>query len=73
MFAFIQGWPEGSAVIPSLGTTSPQNPPKITSATLLGHDQNLKFTQTTAALDVTLPANRPPTANIGITLKFTTA
>ncbi len=73
IYAFIQGWPEGTAVIPSLGTTSAQNPPKITSAALLGHDQNLKFTQDPTALNVTLPANRPHTADIGITLKLTTA
>ena len=73
IYAFIQGWPENTAIIPSIGTSSAQNPAKITSATLLGHDQNLKFSQDPTALNVTLPANRPPTANIGITLKLTTA
>ncbi len=73
IYAFIQGWPETIAVIPSLGTSSPQNPAKITSATLLGRDQNLKFTQDPTALNVTLPTDRPPTADIGITLKLTTA
>jgi alpha-L-fucosidase len=73
IYAFMQGWPEGTATIPSLGTSSPQNPAKITGATLLGHDQNLKFTQSPTALNVTLPTNRPPTADIGITLKLTTA
>jgi alpha-L-fucosidase len=73
LYAFLQGWPADIAVIPSLGTSSPQNPAKITSATLLGHDQNLKFTQDATALNVTLPVNRPPTAEIGITLKLTTA
>lgn len=73
IYAFIQGWPESAATIPSLGASSAQNPPKIIGATLLGHDQNLKFTQSPAALNVTLPTNRPPTADIGITLKLTTA
>jgi alpha-L-fucosidase len=72
IYAFIQGWPEATAVIPRRAS-NPQNPAKITSATLLGHDQNLKFTQDAAALNVTLPANRPPTADTGITLKLTTA
>ncbi len=72
IYAFVQGWPETTAVIPSLGTGSAQNPPKITSATLLGQNQNLKFSQEPTALNVTLPTNRPPTADIGITLKLTT-
>ena len=73
IYAFIQGWPEATAFVPSLGTSSPQDPAKVTSASLLGHDQNLKFTQGPSALSVTLPTDRPPTADIGITLKLTTA
>jgi alpha-L-fucosidase len=72
IYAFVQGWPDGLAVIQSLGTNSPQNPAKITSARLLGRDQNLKFTQDASGLKVPLPADRPPTADIGITLKLTT-
>jgi alpha-L-fucosidase len=55
LYAFVQGWPDGQAVISSLGTSSPQSPAKITSVSML-----------------TLPANRPPTADIGITFKLTT-
>jgi alpha-L-fucosidase len=73
LFAFIQGWPEGPALIPSLGAGSPQNPAKITGCHLLGNDQNLSFIQAGDALRVTLPSNRPPTADIGIALKLTTA
>ncbi|WP_158944833.1 alpha-L-fucosidase [Granulicella sp. S190] len=73
IYAFVQGWPEGPVMIPALGTNSAQNPAKITSARMLGHDESLKFTQGSSGLNVTLPTNRPPTADIGITLKFTTA
>jgi alpha-L-fucosidase len=73
IYAFVQGWPDGPAVIQSLGTNSQQNPAKISSVQLLGRDQNLKFTQDTSGLKVALPADRPPTADIGITLKLTTA
>ncbi len=73
IYVFVQGWPGTTAVIPSLGTSSPRDPAKITSATLLGHDQNLNFTQGSSALTVTLPTDRPPTADIGITLKLRTA
>jgi len=72
IYAFIQGWPQGPAIIPSLATNSAQNPPKITSAKLLGREESLRFVQDATALSVTLPTNPPPTANIGITLKLTT-
>jgi alpha-L-fucosidase len=70
IYAFIQGWPETTATIPSFGTAS-QTSTKITSVKLLGHDQTLGFTQDQTALNVTLPTDRPPTADIGITLKLT--
>ena len=73
IYAFVQGWPDGSIVVRSLGTSSPQNAPKITSVRLLGQDQKLKFTQRSDVLKVDLPPNRPATADIGITLKLTTA
>ena len=73
LYAFVQGWPEGQAVITSLGTSSPQRPAKITGVSMLGRDGQLKFTQDATALRVTLPGNRPQTADIGITLKLTTA
>jgi hypothetical protein len=35
LYAFMQGWHESTALIPSLGTGSPQNPARIiTGATL---------------------------------------
>ena len=72
IYAFVQGWPEGQATIASLGSSSPQHPAKVTSASMLGYDGHLKFAQDGDALRVTLPGNRPPTADIGITLKLTT-
>jgi len=72
IYAFVQGWPEEQAVIPSFGTSSPQNPEKITSVSMLGRDGNLKFSQEANGLRVTLPGSRPATADIGITLKLTT-
>jgi alpha-L-fucosidase len=72
IYAFVQGWPQGPAIIPSFGTASPQNPPKITGVSLLGHADNLKFIQDATGLSVTLPATATPTSNIGITLKLKT-
>ena len=72
IYAFVQGWPSGEAMISSLGTSSPQHPAKITGVSMLGRDGHLKFTQEASGLRVTLPANRPQTADIGITLKLMT-
>ncbi len=72
IYAFVQGWPSSTATIPALGTTSPQNPPKITSAHLLGYSEPLRFTQEPTGLKVTFPANPIPTGAIGVTLKLTT-
>jgi alpha-L-fucosidase len=71
LYAFVQGWPSGEAVVAALGLSSPHTV-KITSARMLGSDQNLKFIQSPDALRVTLPSAQPPTADIGITLKLTT-
>jgi alpha-L-fucosidase len=73
IYAFVQGWPQGPAIIESFGTASPQNPPKITGATLLGRNENLKFTQEPTGLKVTLPNSPTPASEIGITLKLSTA
>lgn len=72
LYAFVQGWPAKETVVTSLGTSSP-HATKITSARILGHNQNLKFTQQSDGLHVTLPSTQPATANIGFTLKLTTA
>ena len=72
IFAFVQGWPGAEAVVTSLGTNSPQSPPKITSAVMLGYGERLRFTQSSDALHVKLPGNRPAASDIGITLKLTT-
>ena len=72
LFAFVQGWPTKEAVVTSLGTSSP-HATKITSVRMLGHGESLKFVQTADGLRVTMPSTRPVTADIGITLKMTTA
>jgi alpha-L-fucosidase len=72
LYAFVQGWPGKEAVVTSLGTRSP-HATKVSSTRILGHNQNLKFTQQLDGLHVTLPSVQPATANIGFTLKLTTA
>jgi alpha-L-fucosidase len=72
LYAFVQGWPDGTAIIPSLGTGSAQNPAKITSVTMLGNDQTFPFSQDATGLKITVPSNRPQTADIGVAFKLTT-
>jgi alpha-L-fucosidase len=69
LYAFVQGWPTGEVVIPSLGTHSPQHPEKAVDVRLLGRDEPLKFVQDATGLRVTMPANKPATADIGIALR----
>jgi alpha-L-fucosidase len=69
LYAFVQGWPDGELVIRSLGTASPQAPSKAQDVRLLGRNEALKFTQDESGLRVTLPADKPATADIGVTLR----
>jgi alpha-L-fucosidase len=73
MYAFVQGWPGSEVVLPALGTASAQSPVKIQAVALLGGPSNLKFVQEAAGLKVTLPDQKPASADIGITLKLMTA
>ncbi len=69
LYAFVQGWPQSEIIIKSLATTSPQQPEKIVDVQMLGRDGSLKFLQDNLGLHLILPPNRPPTADIGITLR----
>ncbi len=78
LYAFAHGWPSGELVIPVLGTdTNPRDPnipepPKITSAFLLGRDDQLRFKQKPDGLYITLPTDKPKTADLAIGLRLTT-
>ncbi len=73
LYAFVQGWPGAQAELRSLGTSSAQNPDKVAAVRMLGHDALLTFTQAPEGLRVTLPGEKPATADTGITLKVTFA
>jgi alpha-L-fucosidase len=69
LYAFVQGWPQQQVTVQALGTSSPQQPNKITDVRMLGRNEALRFTQDAAGLRVGLPAEKPATADLGITLK----
>jgi alpha-L-fucosidase len=63
LYAIAQSWPGDTAVITSLATGKaldgqvPEG--KITSVTLLGSTEKLKFTQDAEGLKIKLPADKP--------------
>jgi len=67
LYAFVMGWPEKQAVLPSLGLASAQQPGKIRKVELLGFKGELKWNQDEACLKVEMPAEK--ISDIGITLK----
>jgi alpha-L-fucosidase len=70
LYAFVQGWPQDAITIRALATNSPQQPAKVTDVRLLGRSESLKYTQDANGLNVTLPKEKPATANTGIALRI---
>ena len=67
LFAFVQGWPEKSLTISSLGSGD-----KVVNVRLLGRNEALKFTQSASGLNVIFPGaeQKLPASDIGVTLKI---
>jgi alpha-L-fucosidase len=68
LYALVQGWPAGELVVTSLSTNA--GAARATDVRLLGRDQQLKFTQDATGLRITMPEDKPPTADIGIGLRI---
>ena len=66
IYAFVMGVPEKEAVIPALGTKSPQLPGKIVNVELLGSG-TMSFQQNEDSLRVSLPETKP--AEYAVALK----
>ena len=60
-------------VPPDVTPKVPPHAPKITSITLLGHDEPLRFTQRAEGLRISMPSAKPPTADLAIALRLTIA
>ena len=59
LYAFALGWPDdGKVVIKSLAKTDDNAQNAVTQVELLGHNGKLEFSQTTAGLAVSLPAEK---------------
>jgi alpha-L-fucosidase len=59
LYAFVMGWPDKEASIPSLALGGPNSVPRFRNVELLGHKGKLKWTQDAAAFKVQLPAEKP--------------
>ncbi len=67
IYAFVMGWPEGSALIKPLATNSPQQPGKIQNVEMLGYKGTLRWKQDANGLRVEMPERK--VSDIGFTLK----
>jgi alpha-L-fucosidase len=68
LYAFVMGWPEREAVVPTLALGGNNGVGKIRSVELLGHKGRLKFTHDETALKVTMPPEKP--SEHAVTLKI---
>jgi len=59
LYAFVMGWPDREAVVPTLALGGKHEVGKIRSVALLGLRGNLKFTQDEHSLRVMLPPEKP--------------
>jgi alpha-L-fucosidase len=71
LYAFVMGWPEREAVVPTLALGGKLQVGKIRNVELLGHRAKVKFTQDEVALKVELPPEKP--SDHAVCLKITGA
>ncbi|HUY93819.1 MAG TPA: alpha-L-fucosidase [Terracidiphilus sp.] len=73
VYAIFLGWPEGEALIKSLGTANQAQPGKILHVEIMGATGKLKWKQTPEALRVELPSQLNPAGAYGAALKVSLA
>ncbi len=71
LYAFVMGWPEREAMVPTLALGGKLGVGKIRTVELLGHKGKVQFTQDETALKVQMPPEKP--SDYAITLKITGA
>ncbi len=59
LYAFVMGWPEKGASVPSLALGGKNAVPKFRNVDLLGHSEKLKWTQDETGFKVQLPEKKP--------------
>jgi len=71
LYAFVMGWPEREAAVPTLALGGKLGVGKIRNVELLGHKGKLTFTQDETSLRVQLPPQKP--SDYAVTLRITGA
>ncbi|MDW5265256.1 MAG: alpha-L-fucosidase [Edaphobacter sp.] len=69
VYTIVLGWPTAEFVVESLGSSAATKPGKITNVQLLGTDEKVKWKQTAAGLNVTLPERYKPPVDYAAALK----
>jgi alpha-L-fucosidase len=59
VYAIVLGLPEKETIIQALGTSSQQSPGRVANVELLGYGEKVEFRQSSSALRVQLPAQKP--------------
>jgi alpha-L-fucosidase len=70
VYAIALGWPAAEFAVKSLGISAPTKPGKVTNVQLLGTEEKVKWTQTAAGLNVSLPERYKPAADYAAALKI---
>ena len=68
LYAFVMGWPDKEAVVPTLALGGKLAVGKIRNVELLGHKGKVKFTQDETALKIELPPEKP--SDYAVTFKI---
>jgi len=71
LYAFVMGWPNREASIPTLALGGANDVPRFRNVELLGHKGKLKWTQDATALKIQMPAEKP--SDHAVTLKIALA
>jgi alpha-L-fucosidase len=70
VYAIVLGLPEKETVIQALGTASPHSPGRVANVELLGYGDKVQFRQSSSALHVQLPAQKPSEYAIALKIAF---
>ena len=70
VYAIVLGLPEKETIIQALGTSSPQAPGRIAHVELMGYGEKVQFRQSSSALHVQLPAQKPSEYAIALKITF---
>jgi alpha-L-fucosidase len=69
VYVIALGWPASEFTVESLGTAASTKPRRVENVQLLGTDEKVKWKQTAAGLNLTLPERYKPAVDYAAALK----